>query len=55
MFFLSRKGVLSMMYTVPFPLDLDSWYEQIDVPLEGDIMSGSIHHASFGLEHGKLV
>jgi len=54
MFFLSRKGVLSMMYTVPYPL-MDSWYEQIDVPLGGGIMPGSITHAGFGLEHGKMV
>jgi len=43
-----------MMYTVPYPLT-DSWYEQIDVPLEDGIMPGSITHASFGLEHGKMV
>jgi len=41
------------MYTVPFPLD--AWYEQIDAPLESSSMLGSISHASFGLEHGKMI
>lgn len=53
MFFLTRKGVLHMMYTVPYPSD--TWYEQVAVNLEVATMLDQITHASFSLEHGREI